>query len=49
MSPYIFDTEAVIAFLYDEPGSDRVAERLAAVETGETDGFLAACNASKVY
>lgn len=49
MSPYIFDTEAVIAFLYDEPGSDHVAERLAAVETGETGGFLAACNASEVY
>lgn len=46
---YVFDTEAVIAFLYDEPGHERVGERLTAVEAGEAEGYLAEANASEVY
>lgn len=46
---YVFDTEAVIAFLYDEPGHERVGTLLAAVEAGDADGFLAEPNASEVY
>lgn len=43
---YVFDTEAIIAFLYAEPGHDRVGELLAAA--GEA-GLLAETNASEVY
>lgn len=46
---YVFDTEAIIAFLYDEPGHERVAALLDDVEDGEADGLLAELNASEVY
>lgn len=46
---YVFDTEAIIAFLYDEPGHDRVGELLEEVEAGEVDGLLSETNASEVY
>ena len=46
---YVFDTEAIIAFLYDEPGHDRVETLLATVEAGDAEGVLAAMNASEVY
>lgn len=45
----VFDTEAVIAFLYDEPGHERVGALLDEVEAGESDGYLAETNASEVY
>lgn len=48
-SGYVFDTEAIIAFLYSEPGHEAVATRLAEVFTGGTDGFLTEINASEVY
>lgn len=46
---YVFDTEAIIAFLYDEPGHDRVGDLLDEVEAGEADGLLSETNASEVY
>jgi predicted nucleic acid-binding protein len=46
---YVFDTEAIVAFLYDEPGHDRVGELLTAVESGAVRGLLSATNASEVY
>ncbi|KAB7519426.1 PIN domain-containing protein [Halosegnis rubeus] len=46
---YIFDTEAIIAFLYNEPGHEAVAELLGEVFTDDTDGFLTKTNASEVY
>jgi len=46
---YVFDTEAVVAFLYGEPGHERVRDRLDAVEAGDVDGLLAETNASEVY
>jgi len=46
---YVFDTEAVVAFLYDEPGHERVGSLLAAVADGDADGYLAQPNASEVY
>jgi predicted nucleic acid-binding protein len=49
MTGYVFDTEAVIAFLYDEPGVQRVATLLATVAGGDPDGFLAEANASETY
>jgi predicted nucleic acid-binding protein len=46
---YVFDTEAVIAFLYNEPGHETVASRLDEVFTGSADGFLTETNASEVF
>ena len=49
MTDYVFDTEAIIAFLYDEPGHSRVGTLLDTVESGESDGLLSETNASEVY
>jgi predicted nucleic acid-binding protein len=46
---YVLDTEAVIAFLYGEPGHDVVADLLADVFDGTADGYLAEANASEVF
>ncbi|QLC35647.1 PIN domain-containing protein (plasmid) [Halarchaeum sp. CBA1220] len=46
---YVFNTEALIAFLYDEPGHERVADLLDEVEAGEAKGLLSEINASEVY
>ena len=46
---YVFDTEAMIAFLYDEPGHEYVGRLLEAVEAGEVRGLLSETNASEVY
>lgn len=46
---YVFDTEAIVAFLYDEPGHDRVAALLDDVTDGVAEGLLAELNASEVY
>lgn len=46
---YVFDTEAIIAYLYSEPGHTVVAELLAEVFDGEVDGSLAESNAAEVY
>jgi len=48
-SSYVFDTEAIIAFLYNEPGHEAVADYLEAVFTGEADGYLTETNASEVF
>ncbi|MDL0133721.1 PIN domain-containing protein [Halobacterium salinarum] len=46
---YVFDTEAIIAYLYKEPGHEIVADLLDEVFSGETDGFLTETNASEVF
>jgi predicted nucleic acid-binding protein len=46
---YVFDAEAIIAFLYDEPGHDRVGDILDEVEAGDAEGLLSETNASEVY
>lgn len=46
---YVLDTEAMIAFLYDEPGHEYVGGLLEAVEAGEVRGLLSETNASEVY
>lgn len=46
---YVFDTEAIIAFLYDEPGHETVAALLEDVFDGAAEGLLAELNASEVY
>ena len=46
---YVFDTEAIIAYLYKEPGHKVVANLLDEVFSGVTDGFLTETNASEVF
>ena len=46
---YVFDTEAIIAFLYNEPGHEAVAALLDEVFAGDADGFLARTSASEVF
>ena len=46
---FVFDTEAIIAYLYKEPGHEIVADLLGEVFSGETDGFLTETNASEVF
>jgi predicted nucleic acid-binding protein len=46
---YVFDTEAIIAFLYNEPGHSRVGDLLNEVEAGNIEGLLSETNASEVY
>lgn len=45
---YVFDTGAIIAFLYNEPGHGVVADPLAEVFAGDADGFLTETNVSEV-
>jgi predicted nucleic acid-binding protein len=46
---YVFDTEAIIAFLYDEPGHDTVADLLSDVFQGNAEGRLTEANAAEVF
>jgi ribonuclease VapC len=46
---YVFDTEAIIAFLYGEPGHDSVRELLGDVQDGDATGLLANANATEVF
>lgn len=48
MTGYVFDTEAVLAFLLGESGHEAVADRLDEVTAGETQGYLTEVNASEV-
>jgi len=45
---YVFDAEPLIAYLYDEPGSGAVAERLRAVESEDAAGFISHATATEV-
>ncbi|MUV88908.1 PIN domain-containing protein [Halapricum sp. CBA1109] len=44
----VFDTEPLVAYADDEPGSDVVAAYLDDVVTGETDGRLTLVNATEI-
>src|SRR6056297_220355 len=46
---YVFDTEAIVAFLYREPGHGTVADLLTDVFDGDAEGYLAEANASEVF
>ncbi len=43
-----FDAEALVAFLAGEPGSDRVAAYVDAVDAGEADGYASPVTAAEV-
>lgn len=49
MVEYVFDTEPIVAFLYEEHGHQDVADRLAEVESGDIDGSIAEVTASEVF
>ena len=46
---YVFDTEAIIAYLYDEPGRDVVEEFLTEVRDSSVEGLIAETNAAEVF
>jgi predicted nucleic acid-binding protein len=46
---YVFDTEAIVAFRYTEPGHEAVADLLAEVFDGASEWFLDETNASDVF
>ncbi|WP_339106261.1 PIN domain-containing protein [Haloterrigena salinisoli] len=46
---YVFDTEAIIAYLYNEPGKDVIAKYLMDVRNGAADGLLTEANAAEVF
>jgi predicted nucleic acid-binding protein len=48
MAGYVLDAEPLIAFLYEEPGHEAVADLLGRVEAGDVAGLLAEVNASEV-
>jgi len=48
MTEYVFDTEPLIAYLYDEPGATAVTERLQAIESDETSGAISHATATEL-
>lgn len=46
---YVFDTEAIVAYLYGEPGHEAVAGLLDEVFAGESAGALAETNAGEAF
>lgn len=46
---YVFDTEAIIAYLYDEPGRDVVEAYLTEVRDGSVEGLIAETNAAELF
>ena len=48
MTDYVFDTEPLIAYFYDEPGASDVTERLQGIETEEASGAVSHATATEV-
>lgn len=48
MTDYVFDTEPLIAYLYDEPGAPNVTERLQAIESEESTGAISHATATEL-
>lgn len=46
---YAFDTEPLVAFLYEEPGHENVADRLDEVGSGAVSGSIAEVTAAEVF
>ncbi len=45
---YVFDTEPLIAYLYDEPGADEVTRLLEQVDSDEADGAVSHATATEI-
>ena len=48
MTEYVFDTEPFLAFFYEEPGHEEVADLLNGIDAGDARGALAEVNASEL-
>lgn len=48
MTDYVFDTEPLIAYFYNEPGAPDVTERLQTIESDETAGVISHATATEV-
>lgn len=48
MTDYVFDTEPLIAYFYDEPGAGDVAERLEKINTDEASGAISHATATEL-
>jgi len=48
MTEYVFDTEPLIAYFYDEPGASDVTERLQAIEREAASGAISHATATEV-
>jgi len=48
MTDYVFDTEPLIAYFYDEPGASEVTERLQAIDNEEATGAISHATATEV-
>ena len=48
MTDFVFDTEPLIAYFYDEPGAPDVTDRLQAIESEETTGAISHATATEV-
>ena len=48
MTDYVFDTEPLIAYFYDEPGAQDVTERLQAIERDTASGAIAHATATEI-
>lgn len=48
MTEYVFDTEVLIAYLYDEPGASSVTERLHEIEGDAASGAIAHATATEL-
>lgn len=48
MTDYVFDTEPLIAYFYDEPGAPDVTEKLQAIESEEADGAISHATATEI-
>lgn len=48
MTELVFDTEPLVAYLYDEPGADAVTERLQAVDRGDTTAAVSHATATEL-
>lgn len=48
MTEYVFDTEPLIAYFYDEPGAPEVTERLREVQNEEATGAISHATAIEV-
>ena len=48
MTTYVFDTEPLLAYLYDEPGATVVADWLRPIETGTARGIISHATAVEI-
>lgn len=48
MTDYVFDTEPLIAYFYDEPGARAVTERLQAIDSDQASGAISHATATEV-